>query len=87
MNDVEVLEILFDALDVMSKIAGPLLGASLAIGVLVSIVQTVTQIQEQTLTFVPKLGATAAILVFAGGWMIESLISWVTGLWTRIGSL
>lgn len=87
MNDVQVLEIVFDALDVMSKIAGPLLGASLLIGVMVSIIQTVTQIQEQTLTFVPKLGATAAIIVFAGGWMIETLITWVTGLWNRIGTL
>ncbi len=87
MNDVQVMEIVFDALDVMSRIAGPLLAASLAIGVVVSIVQTVTQIQEQTLTFVPKLAATAAILVFAGGWMIETLVSWVTSLWNRIGTL
>ena len=87
MNDVQVLEIVFDTLDVISRIAGPLLGASLLIGVLVSIIQTVTQIQEQTLTFVPKLGATAAILVFGGGWMIENLVTWVTTLWNRIGSL
>jgi flagellar biosynthetic protein FliQ len=87
MNDIQVLEIVFDALDVMGKIAGPLLGASLIIGVMVSIIQTVTQIQEQTLTFVPKLGATAAIIVFAGGWMIETLIAWVTALWNRIGTL
>lgn len=87
MNDVQVMEIVFDALDVMSKIAGPLLAASLAIGVGVSIIQTVTQIQEQTLTFVPKLAATAGIIIFAGGWMIETLIAWVTALWNRIGTL
>lgn len=87
MNDVQVLEVLFDALQVMLRIAGPLLGASLIIGVVVSMLQTVTQIQEMTLTFVPKLAATAAIIVFGGNWMIREMITWVTALWGRIAGL
>lgn len=87
MNDVQVIEILFDTLSIMSRIAGPLLAVSLIIGVAVSILQTVTQIQEMTLSFVPKLAATAAILLFGGNWMIQELVTWVTGLWDRIGSL
>jgi len=87
MNDVQVIGILFDALNVMARIAGPLLAAALIIGVVVSILQTVTQIQEMTLTFVPKLAATAAIILFGGNWMIREFVVWVTALWGRIASL
>ena len=87
MNDVQVLEIVSGALHVAARLAGPLLGASLIIGVVVSIVQTVTQVQEQTLSFVPKLVASGLILLLAGNWMIQEMVSWVTALWTRIGSL
>ena len=82
MNDVQVHEILFDALAVMTRIAGPLL-----IGVVVSIVQTITQVQEMTLSFVPKLAATALILLIGGNWMIRELVSWVTALWSRIAGV
>ncbi len=87
MNDVQVLEILFDALAVMTRIAGPLLIASLLIGVVVSVVQTITQVQEMTLSFVPKLAATALILLIGGNWMIRELVSWVTALWSRIAGV
>ena len=56
-------------------------------GVAVSVVQTVTQVQEMTLSFVPKLVATGAILVFGGNWMIRELVAWVTALWTQIGAM
>ena len=52
-----------------------------------SVVQTVTQVQEMTLSFVPKLVATGAILVFGGNWMIRELVAWVTALWTQIGAM
>lgn len=87
MNDVQVIEILFDAISVVGRVAGPMLGAALLIGTTVSILQTVTQIQEQTLTFVPKLAATATILLVGGNWMIRELVTWVTLLWERIGTL
>ena len=87
MTDIQVIEILFDAFSVVTTVAGPLLGAALFIGVAVSVVQTVTQVQEMTLSFVPKLVATGAILVFGGNWMIRELVAWVTALWTQIGTM
>lgn len=87
MSDVQVLEIFFDAFSVVTKVAGPLLAAALFIGVAVSVIQTVTQVQEMTLSFVPKLAATGAILVFGGNWMIRELVTWVSNLWTQIGSM
>ena len=87
MTDIQVIEILFDAFSVVTTVAGPLLAAALFIGVAVSVVQTVTQVQEMTLAFVPKLVATGAILVFGGNWMIRELVAWVTALWTQIGAM
>jgi flagellar biosynthesis protein FliQ len=87
MSDVEVLEIIWGALQVVGQIAGPLLAATLVIGVAVSIIQTVTQIQEMTLTFVPKLVASAAIVVLGGNWMIRELVTWTTRLWESIGQM
>lgn len=87
MTDIQVIEILFDAFNVVTTVAGPLLAAALFIGVGVSVIQTVTQVQEMTLSFVPKLVAMGAILVFGGNWMIRELVSWVTTLWTQIGAM
>jgi flagellar biosynthetic protein FliQ len=55
------------------KIAAPLIGATLLAGLAVSILQVVTQIQESSLTFVPKLIVAAAILLLLGGWMLTTL--------------
>jgi len=87
VTDIQVIEILFDAFSVVTTVAGPLLAAALFIGVGVSVIQTVTQVQEMTLSFVPKLVVMGAILVFGGNWMIRELVSWVTSLWTQIGSM
>ena len=87
MTDVDVIEILLGALNLVTRLAGPMLAATLIIGVVVSVLQTVTQIQEMTLTFVPKLIAAALILVFAGNWMLRELVNWTTLLWERIGSM
>lgn len=87
MSDIQVLEIVFGALNIATRLAGPLLAASLVIGIGVSIIQTVTSVQEQSLTFVPKLAASGAILLFAGNWMMQELVAWVRTLWTGIGSM
>jgi flagellar biosynthetic protein FliQ len=55
------------------KLAAPLIGITTLVGLLVSILQTVTQIQETSLTFVPKLIAAAAVLLVMGGWMMSVL--------------
>ena len=87
MNDAQVLEIVTDAFLVSLKVAGPILAAALAIGVVVSVLQTITQIQEMTLTFVPKLVGAGLIVLLAGNWMMRELVSWVTGLWSGIPGL
>lgn len=72
------------ALTVTLEIALPLLGIGLIVGVVISIVQAVTQIQEQTLSFVPKLLAMAAVLVVGGPWMIDILTGFTRDLWLAI---
>ena len=87
MSDAEVLDILADAFTIGAKIAGPILMTALIIGVVISLVQTVTQIQEMTLTFVPKLVGSGLVLLLSGKWMLREMISWIEGLWSIIPSL
>jgi flagellar biosynthetic protein FliQ len=61
-------------------IAGPILGAGLVVGLAVSVFQAVTQIQEMTLTFIPKLIAVLAILALLGHWMLARLLGFTTAL-------
>lgn len=87
MTDVQVIEILQGAIAISTKLAAPILIASLMIGVVISVIQTVTQIQEMSLTFVPKLVGVAIIMMVSGAWMIRELVGWVTTLWQSIPSL
>lgn len=84
MSDAQVLEIMSNAMLVAGKLAGPLLITALAIGVLVSLIQTVTQIQEMTLSFVPKAAGIMLVLVIAGNWMLRELTSFTSQLWSSI---
>jgi flagellar biosynthesis protein FliQ len=84
VTDSQVLEIMSNAMLLASKLAGPLLLTALALGVLISLVQTVTQIQEMTLTFVPKAVGMMLVLVISGNWMLRELTSFSTQLWTAI---
>jgi flagellar biosynthesis protein FliQ len=87
MTDLAVLEIVSGAMRIALVLAGPILVVSLAVGVLISLIQTVTQIQEMTLTFVPKLIGVALIVMLLGSWMIRELVNWVTQLWKQIPSM
>jgi flagellar biosynthetic protein FliQ len=62
----------------------PLLLAGLVVGLIVSVFQAVTQIQEQTLAFIPKIIAIAAVLVILGPWMLNQLLGYTTELWGGI---
>ncbi len=84
MSNATAIQIATDAIVVAIKLAGPALVISLVVGVFVSIIQTVTSIQEMTLTFVPKLIGVALIIVIGGGWMLAELTSWVEELWGSI---
>ncbi len=82
-----IIQIVAAALLTATKVAGPVLGATLAIGLLLSIVQSATQIQEQTLTFVPKLVVTAVVLVLTGAWCLKTLESFTRELFNMVPSL
>ena len=84
MTDAQVLDILSGAFEIAAKVAGPVLIAALVIGVVISILQTITQIQEMTLTFVPKLVGAGLIVLVAGNWMMRELLQWVRELWDII---
>lgn len=73
MEAGEVISLFHEALVLSLKLAGPILIASILIGLVVAIFQAATQIHEQTLTFVPKLLIIAVILLVCGSWMITSL--------------
>lgn len=71
MSSSLIMEILQSAVVASLKVATPILLTSIILGLVISIFQAATQIHEQTLTFVPKLFATALILIILGPWMIE----------------
>lgn len=87
MNDTNVIEIATQTLVVAAKISAPILIVTLALGLGVSLVQSVTQVQEHTLTFVPKLIGVALVIVFAGNWMLAELMGFTTSLFDRIPEL
>lgn len=86
MNEAVVLGLAREALIVALEISAPILGASLIIGIVVSLIQAVTQVNEMTLTFVPKLiGVFVAMLIF-GPWMMETLLGFSAGLFANMAS-
>lgn len=76
-----------DMLWTAALIAGPILGVALLVGLLVSILQVVTQIQEMTLTFVPKIIAVVAVVFVLGGWMLGTLVEFASNLYRTIPQL
>ena len=78
-----VLDIARDAIFNIIIVSAPLLLVSLIIGLIISIFQTVTSIQEQTLTFVPKILAVFITLMLAGSWMMNTMIEFVQTLWSN----
>ena len=87
MTQDQVVSLVVDAMAVSLKLALPVLLVALVVGLAVSIFQAVTQIQEQTLTFIPKIVATFAVLMIAGPWMLNQLITWCQDLWGSIPQL
>jgi flagellar biosynthetic protein FliQ len=75
-----VMQIGRDALWIAALLSAPILLTALGIGVLIGIFQAATQIQEMTLSFIPKLIGVAAVLVVAGPWMLTLITEWVTEL-------
>ncbi|MCL2454532.1 MAG: flagellar biosynthesis protein FliQ [Micrococcales bacterium] len=87
MDPGTVLDIARQSLVLAAQLAAPVLLTALVVGFVVSLIQSVTQIQEVTLSFVPKAIAAALALAIGGQWMIASITQFTTQLWDRIPSL
>lgn len=87
MNQDTVVHLAQQAMELAMKVAGPLLLVGLAIGLIVSVFQAVTQIQEQSLSFIPKIIGVAVVIVVAGPWMLGQLLGYTEELFRSIPSL
>lgn len=83
MTEGQVLDIVRESIYVLLITSAPLLLVSLIIGLVVSIFQTVTSIQEQTLTFIPKIVGVFATLIIFGPWILTTLTEYLTRLWSN----
>lgn len=84
MNEVEVLDIARDAMSTMLTVAAPILAVGLVVGLMISIFQTLTHIQEMTLTFIPKIVAVFASAILFMPWMLRQLTEFNNRLMDKI---
>lgn len=82
ITEGQIMDISRDAIYTVILTAAPLLLVSLVIGLIISIFQTVTSIQEQTLTFVPKILAVFAAMLLIGSWMLDNMANFMVRLWS-----
>ena len=87
MNQDTVVNLAAQAMTLALKVAGPLLLVGLVIGLIVSIFQAVTQIQEQSLSFIPKIVGVAVLIVVLGPWMLDQLVTYAQNLYLSIPQL
>ena len=83
MGIEEVTAVSSEALYLVIKVATPILLVSLVVGLIISIFQTVTSIQEQTLTFVPKILAVFLSIIVLGNWMLTQITEFMNRLWSN----
>ena len=87
MNELVIMTIVKKALITGVTVGGPILIISLVVGLIISIFQATTQIQEQTLTFVPKLIAIILVLVLGGPWMLNKLVMLTNEIFQSISTI
>jgi flagellar biosynthesis protein FliQ len=87
MNEAYLMSFAQNALTVTLMLAGPVLVVSLVIGSLISLVQAATQINEVTLTFVPKIIGIIIVLVILGGWMGGQMVAFTSGIFNDLPNL
>jgi flagellar biosynthetic protein FliQ len=87
MTPESVLTIVSDSLTITTMLAAPLLLSALATGVLIGVLQAATQINEMTLTFIPKLMALVIMLMIAGPWMLQLIMSYTINLFNQIPTM
>lgn len=84
MTEDLIMKLSQDTLRTTAMISAPLLGAALVTGLIVSILQAITQINEATLTFIPKMIVIGVVILLAGPWMLEILTHFTTGLFENL---
>ncbi len=84
MTESYVLSLAQNAITVMLILAAPILLVSLLVGSLISLVQAATQINEVTMTFIPKMIAIGLVLAFLGSWMLQQLLVFTTGIFNSL---
>jgi len=87
MNQDQVVNLATQAMTLALKVAGPLLLVGLIVGIVVSLFQAITQIQEQSLSFIPKIIGVAVLIVVLGPWMLGQLVSYTQNLYSSIPSM
>jgi flagellar biosynthetic protein FliQ len=87
MNQDTVVNLATQAMELALKVAGPLMLVGLVVGLVVSVFQAVTQIQEQSLSFIPKIIGMAVMIVVLGPWMLGQLVEYAQSLYLQIPNL
>ena len=87
MNSDVAINLAMDAVTLSLKIGLPILLVGLIVGLVISVFQAVTQIQEMTLAFIPKILATVAVIVVAGPWMLAQILTYTAELYSGIPGL
>ena len=87
MNQDTITHLSVQAMEITLKVSAPFLLAGLAVGLLVSIFQAATSIQEQTLTFIPKIVVTGIVVAVGGPWMLDQLVGYTQALFLSIPAL
>ena len=86
MNADNIIFLAREALFTVLLVSAPILGSSLIVGVLISFFQATTHLQEQTLTFVPKIVAVLAVVVFFGAWMLNVMLAYMSNLFINLNN-
>ena len=87
MSQDSVVSLIVEMMGVTMKVALPMLLVGLIVGLAISVLQAVTQIQEQTLSFIPKILGLVAVIAIAGPWMLSTTVDWTSELWGQIPAL
>jgi flagellar biosynthesis protein FliQ len=87
MTDTMIVELGLQAMTIAAKMCAPVLLTALLIGFAISLFQSVTQIQEATLSFVPKAVAVGAAILFSGNWMLHEMVTYTTQLFEKVPAL
>lgn len=87
MNEAAVLDIAAKALWASALVSAPILITAMAVGLVIGLLQSVTQLQEATLSFVPKFAAVGVVIVVCGAWMLQTLVDFTRELYRMVPGL